>query len=315
MRLFFSSDVHGSSRVWRKWIRMADAHKVDALLLCGDLCGKALVPLIEQGPNQYRAYYFGRNWDLNGEEETRGMERRLESAGIYCKRMAPSEVEQLKRNPTLVEDLIARKMEDRLQTWMGMLLEEVDTARIQTVVMPGNDDDPQVDRVIERHANDGVVYPLDRVVSLGDIEMISMAEVNPTPWETPRELPEKSLAAKIDKLTAQLRDPSCSIFNFHCPPHGTRLDLAPELDKNKKPKTVAGQIVYDHVGSKAVRKAISRHQPLLGLHGHIHESGGAERLGRTVSVNPGSEYGEGLLRGFVVDVGTDGVKDYARLEG
>jgi Icc-related predicted phosphoesterase len=53
-------------------------------------------------------------------------------------------------------------------------------------------------------------------------------------------------------------------------------------------------------GSKSVRKAIETCQPMLGLHGHIHESSGVIKIGRTTCINPGSEYGEGVLRGCLV---------------
>jgi Icc-related predicted phosphoesterase len=49
-----------------------------------------------------------------------------------------------------------------------------------------------------------------------------------------------------------------------------------------------------------VRGFIDRHQPCLTLHGHIHESPGAVSLGRTRSINPGSEYAEGVLRAVLV---------------
>jgi Icc-related predicted phosphoesterase len=65
------------------------------------------------------------------------------------------------------------------------------------------------------------------------------------------------------------------------------------------------------VGSEAVRRVLERYQPMLGLHGHIHESRGAIRLGRTLSINPGSEYGDGVLRGALLDLtGRNGVRSY-----
>jgi hypothetical protein len=64
-----------------------------------------------------------------------------------------------------------------------------------------------------------------------------------------------------------------------------------------------------------VRKAIEKFQPLLGLHGHIHESRSAEKIGRTLCVNPGSEYGEGVMRGVVIELEENKVKDYAFTQG
>ena len=56
------------------------------------------------------------------------------------------------------------------------------------------------------------------------------------------------------------------------------------------------------VGSRAVREFIEQHQPIVSLHGHIHESRGAVRIGRTVAINPGSTYGEGVLDGAIIDI-------------
>lgn len=72
----------------------------------------------------------------------------------------------------------------------------------------------------------------------------------------------------------------------------------------------AGQMIMKSVGSVAVREAIEQYQPLIGLHGHIHESRGATRIGRTVCVNPGSEYGEGILRGVIVEIEGDRVRSH-----
>jgi uncharacterized protein len=56
------------------------------------------------------------------------------------------------------------------------------------------------------------------------------------------------------------------------------------------------------VGSKAVREAIGEHQPLVSLHGHIHEGKGTQRLGKTLAVNPGSAYEEGVLQSSVLEL-------------
>ena len=68
-------------------------------------------------------------------------------------------------------------------------------------------------------------------------------------------------------------------------------------------------------GSSAVRSAIEKHQPLLGLHGHIHESKGFVKIGRTFCVNPGSEYGEGILRGVIIDLEDGKVKNFLLTQG
>ncbi len=69
------------------------------------------------------------------------------------------------------------------------------------------------------------------------------------------------------------------------------------------------------VGAVAVRNAIEKYKPLLGLHGHIHESKASEHLGRTLILNPGSEYGEGILRGVLVDLDDKKIQSHLFVQG
>lgn len=314
-RLFFSVDVHGAESVWRKWLKIPEFHEVDALLLCGDLTGKSLVPVIDRGDGTHRAFYFGKNWSLAAGSEVDEMERRINDAGAYALRCDRDRVAELQADPAQVEALMMRLIRERVARWMEMLVEQVDLSRVDAIVMPGNDDDREVDDVIKSFSDRGVLWCLDGPVDVLGIPMISLDYVNPTPWDTPREDSEKGLSKRIRRLVRQLEDPSRSIFNFHAPPFGTMLDLAPELDARKKPVTIAGQVNFVHVGSKAVTEAIERYQPLIGLHGHIHESYGHDAIGRTPVVNPGSEYGEGILRGYIVEIGDGKVTNQWKVEG
>jgi Icc-related predicted phosphoesterase len=314
-RIFFSVDVHGASSVWRKWIKAAKHYDADVLMLCGDLTGKALVPLIEEQHGKAVAFYFGRDWLLETEQEKKDMEKKLHDAGVYTVRATREEVQEWKQDPDHVEMLMSDAIEKRLREWLQILLDEIDTTRLTAVVMPGNDDDYETDDIIRDYEDRGIVLPLEKNVTVGGFETVSIAHTNPTPWDTPREAEERELARIIKREVSRLADPRRAIFNFHCPPFGTRLDLAPELDRNLRPITIAGQVSFKPVGSKAVRDAILRHSPMLGLHGHIHESYGAEKLGETVILNPGSEYGEGILRAFVIETSTCGLENYYKIEG
>ncbi len=314
-RVFFSVDVHGAESVWRKWLRVPELYDADALLLCGDLTGKALVPIIEQPDGTFDAFYFGKNWNLAAGSEIDEMERRINDAGAYTLRCTTDEVAELQNNPTRVEGIHTGKILDRMERWLKMLVQKIDLGRVDVIVMPGNDDDFGVDEVIKSFGDRGVVWCLDGPVDLLGIPMVSLDYVNPTPWDTPREDSERGLAKRIDRLVKMLDDPSRSIFNFHAPPKDTMLDLAPELDATRKPVTVAGQVNFVHVGSAAVYEAIERHQPLLGLHGHIHESYGHDKIGKTPVVNPGSEYGEGILRGYIIEIEGGTVTNHWKVEG
>jgi len=314
-RLFFSTDVHGSTTVWRKWIRAAEEYKANILILAGDLTGKALVSIVRRGDGTYTASYFGRRWVLRSEAEVREFEERLEGAGVYYMVIDEKQLEEVRNNRSLMEQIMFEEMKKRLRLWLEMLVQRVDTRRVLTVVMPGNDDELLIDDVIREFEDRGVVYPFDKVLEIERLEMISSPYVNTTPWNTPREMDEKGLWRHIEDLVSKLKDPSKSIFNFHCPPYGTHIDLAPKLTKDLRPVVIAGVVQYEHVGSRSVRKSIERYQPVLGLHGHIHESGGMDRIGRTVVLNPGSEYSEGVLRGFIVEIDGDRLVNYWRVEG
>jgi len=313
-KLFFSVDVHGADSVWRKWLRIPELYGADALLLCGDLTGKSLVPLIEQSDGSYNAFYFGKNWNLERGSELDEMEKRIRDAGAYTLRCDRDRVAELQNDPAQVEGLMMEMIKDRIAQWMELLIDRIDLSAVDVIVMPGNDDDWEIDDVIRSFRDQGIRWCLDSHVDVLGIPMISMDYVNPTPWDTPREDSEKGLAKRIQKLVRQLDDPSRSIFNLHSPPYGTMLDLAPELDGSKKPVTVAGQVNFVHVGSTAVRDAIAKYQPLLGLHGHIHESYGHDKVGETPVINPGSEYGEGILRGYIIEINDGRIENHWKVE-
>jgi len=133
--------------------------------------------------------------------------------------------------------------------------------------------------------------------------MLSLGYSNMTPWRCARDIEEDELAKKINDLARKISDMNMAIFNIHVPPHGTPIDEAPELDENLRPKLApGGEVMKRPVGSTAVRSAIEKYQPMLGLHGHVHESRGFVKIGRTLCVNPGSEYTEGILRGVLIQI-------------
>lgn len=314
-KLFFSVDVHGANSVWRKWLKVPELYNVDALLFCGDLTGKSLVPIIDQGDGTCNAFYFGKNWNIEKGSELDEMEKRIQDAGAYTLRCDRDRVQELQNDPLQVEKLMIQMIKDRIAQWMEMLIDQVDLNKVDVIVMPGNDDDWEIDDVIKSYSDKGIQWALDNVIDVLGIPTISLDYVNPTPWDTPREDSDRGLEKRIKKLVKKLDDPSRSIFNLHAPPYGTMLDLAPELDANKKPVTVAGQVNFVHVGSKAVTKALEKYQPLIGLHGHIHESYGDDKVGDTPVVNPGSEYGEGILRGYIIEIENKDIINYWKVEG
>ena len=315
MKIFFSVDVHGATTVWRKWISAVSIYEVDGLILSGDLTGKVLVPLILQGDGSYKGSYFGTTWILKNDKEVEDFEIKLSNAGAYYTKVTKEELQELKDDPEKVKKIMEQEMAKRLQEWLTLLVEKVDTRKILTIVMPGNDDEFVIDPVIQSFEKDGIIYPLDKILDIEGHEVVSFEYVNPTPWDTPREREDRTIQRMIEEKMSKVKNPKNAIFNFHAPPFNTSIDLAPQLDKNMRLVGGLDGVKFVHVGSKGVRNVIEKYQPILGLHGHIHESSGFEKIGKTICLNPGSEYGEGLLRGYIIDISKEGLENYFKIQG
>jgi Icc-related predicted phosphoesterase len=167
--------------------------------------------------------------------------------------------------------------------------------------MPGNDDEWDIDDVLE-NAPDPIETCEGEIVSFDGVQMLSSAWTNPTPWDSPRELPEDELYDRLARLSAQLDADTPVVFNLHCPPHDSGIDQAPQLTEDLRVVAEGGEPKLVPVGSHAVRRLIEEVQPLVALHGHIHEARGAVKIGKTLCINPGSVYGEGVLDGAIVDI-------------
>jgi Icc-related predicted phosphoesterase len=87
------------------------------------------------------------------------------------------------------------------------------------------------------------------------------------------------------------------------------------LDENLKIVHRGGHVLTKPVGSVAVREMIERVQPLLTLHGHIHEAAGHTRIGRTMAINAGSEYAEGIMKAAIINLERDKVKGHMLISG
>lgn len=310
-RVFFATDIHGSEVCWRKFLNTPGFYGVSVLILGGDMTGKALIPIVHLG-DQHEVMLQEHRYVLTSEDEVRAMERRLAGHGYYSVRVSPEEMAALQTDPQLVDRLFQQQMRSTLEHWMALAAEKLAGKPVQCYVCPGNDDRPQTDEVIAR--SEVVALAEGRVMEVDGVEMISTGWSNPTPWETYRECSEEELAARIDRMIVELRNPRQAIFNLHCPPHGSKLDEAPALDKELRP--IHGGQLLRPVGSTAVREAIMRHEPALSLHGHVHEARGVARLGRTLALNPGSSYETGILQGAVIEIDARrGVRTYALVSG
>jgi Icc-related predicted phosphoesterase len=314
-RLFYASDIHGSDRCFRKWLNAARFYRVDALVFGGDIAGKIVVPIVRLSENRYVVEVHGRMLELAPGEELERVRAQVRASGRYDVVMDPDEKRVYDERPDLVaSELFPAAMRQSVRSWLELAEQRLEEARIPGFVMLGNDDHPELAGLL---AGNWLRYVEEQVVELpGGFEMISFGYSNRTPWDSPRELDDDDLGARVEALAGKLEDPEHAVFNLHCPPHGTHLDQAARLDDQFRPVTQGGQVVTGPVGSRAVRRLIERYQPLLGLHGHIHESPGVQRLGRSFVLNPGSDYGGGVLRGALVilDRGK-GVRSWQLVQG
>ena len=309
IKIFFVTDIHGSNVCYRKFLNALKAYKVDVGILLGDLTGKVLVPLVERAGGGWETTLMGTHTEVNTAEELADLKKTIEMLGYYWVHQTPDEFRTHRDDSGKVDVLFKQLMLARLKEWIALADERLADTSFKVYMAPGNDDHLEVDQVIEDSA--AIVNCNNRNVMVGNHEMITFAWTNPTPWNTPREKPDEELEPMLEELVAKVQDKKNAIFNFHAPPYGFALDLAPELTKD----LIQAADRKIHVGSRAVAKMIEGHQPLLGLHGHIHESRGVQKIRRTTIINPGSEYSEGILKGVVVVLEKGKVKDYVFTSG
>jgi Icc-related predicted phosphoesterase len=307
MRLYFATDVHGSETCWRKFLNAGAHNKADVLVLGGDMTGKALVPVIDDGGGNWHATLLENRREMTTEDEVLAFEDAVIRRGYYPFRTDPDHLRELESEEARWHSLFHQKMLETVEKWMQMADERLGGTGIRIFCCPGNDDQFEVDEVIENAKT--VELAEGRVVDIDGFQMASTGWANRTPWDTYREEDEPELKARLDKVIAQVTAPKeRTVYSFHCPPYHSGLDDAPELTADMDLKD-AGRAIKP-VGSTAVRAAIEENEPALSLHGHIHEARGNTRIGRTLCINPGSSYEQGDLLGAVIDL--DGKKKVKR---
>jgi Icc-related predicted phosphoesterase len=318
-RIFFATDIHGSERTYRKFINAGKFYDANVLIMGGDISGKLMIPIIREANQHFRATLQGTVHKLETEEELKQLQERIGLLGFYSQIMAEEEYQELSAKPAEVSALFHKLARERLAAWVDLAETRLKGTGIRCFVTGGNDDDPEVLEAIRGAGRESFFACEGQVVQIDENHtMASVGFSNPTPWKTPREIPDDQLAEMIEAMCAQVSDFSRCVFNFHVPPLDSTLDTCPKLDWSTDPPTPivsGGQIVFAGAGSQAVRDALEKHQPMLGLHGHIHESQGVVKIGRTTCINPGSEYGEGVLRGCLVTLGDGAVQGYQLTSG
>jgi uncharacterized protein len=305
-RIFYACDIHGSEPTYRKFLNAAKFYDVDALVFGGDLMGKLLIPIVRDAGGAWRASLQGQSHRITSDDQMRDFKRALQTLGFYWREMDSDEYRTYEGDQERIDGLFDILAKERLAGWVALAEDRLADTKVRVYLCGGNDDTEAVLAALDDPGLDRVVNCENKVVDIdGQHTMATVGYSTPTPWETPRERTDDELVDIIDKVVTDVPDTSKCVFNFHCPPLDSSLDTCLKLDASVWPPTPVienGQPVHYGAGSQAVADSLERHQPTVGLHGHIHESRGMATYGRTPAFNPGSEYGEGVLRGLIVAV-------------
>lgn len=305
-KIFFATDIHGSVTTYHKLLNSAKIYKTNKIILGGDITGKLVVPVIKDADGSRRVTLHEQRINVGSEQEYQKVLANLELLGYYYTEMTAGEFKQIQKEEKKIHEIFVRLQKERLDNWATLADQRFKGTDVRLYVTGGNDDDAEVMSFVGEMETENFVACEGKIIPIGELHtMVSLGISNPTPWQTPREYPEEVVAEKIKDAVKGIDDFRNVIFNFHVPPYDSTLDLCPKLDSSTEPPTPVtsgGQLVFAPAGSHAVKGAILKYQPLLVLCGHIHEARGVIKMGRTTVVNPGSEYGEGVLRGVIVNL-------------
>lgn len=313
-RILYGSDFHGSEAVFRKFIASGIQYKADVLMVGGDVTGKAMIPITHHGLGRYVGTWFGKETIATDPAEMEKMKKEISSIGFYPIVLEKDEAEELENQPGKMAARFEAEMCRRVCEWMTLAEEKLTPRKMLLYFMAGNDDLASIDTAIAEFKS--IRNPdMNHSEIEGGYEVVGLSNANMTPWRCARDVEEDVLEQKLATLTGMIQHPERTIAVLHVPPYGSGLDTCPDLDKNLKMITQGGQVVMKSAGSHAVKAFIEKVQPMLSLHGHIHESPGHVHIGRTLSINAGSEYAEAILKAAIINLEDGKVKGHLLISG
>jgi uncharacterized protein len=316
--VFYVTDLHGSQVAYRKFLNAAQAYGVQALICGGDVAGKQMYPIVRGNDGVQTVELDGRVHVLDSAEALAEAKAAIGSRGGYEVELSREEAERLAKDEAGRDELFTRLVQKRLTEWLELAEERLGGTAVKLYLTGGNDDSQEMLAPLIEAKSEVMIAAEDRMVDVCGYPMVSLGWSNHTPWNTPRETDEETLAKMLKQVVGRVDDYDRAIFNLHVPPKDSSLDTCAVLDTTKwppEPVFVGGEPQTFGAGSTAVDAIIRERQPLLGLHGHIHESAGVKKIGRTTCVNPGSDYTDGTLRGAVIALRGNSVRGVQRTTG
>ena len=280
------------------------------------MTGKMLVPIVDYGNGTFKADYIGEK-TLHNLDEVKSLEREITDSGYYPYPCSKAEMDELNASKEKVDKVFMSVMKDTLLKWVDRAEPFLSELGVTCYLTGGNDDYQEIVDAVQDTPH--VKNADHKVLKIDELhEMVNLGWSNPTPWKCPRDHTEEELETMMEKLVSSVSDKENCVFNVHVPPINCGLDTVPKLDDSvypPKPVIDKGQAIMIGAGSTSIRRAIEKYQPLVDLCGHIHESRGTTRIGRTLVLNPGSEYPEGTLRGAIVNIADKKVLSFQLTSG
>lgn len=314
IKIFFASDLHGSNVCFKKFVNSAQFYGADVLVLGGDLTGKAVIPIAEQEDGTFAALQHGQTVQLKDSAELDNFFKQQGNMGFYPAVMSEAEYQRLKNDEEARAALFKKLVLDRVREWADFATQKLKGCETPFVAIPGNDDFEEIDDILTQAPRIDF-HEMQVCEFKGGYQMLYCGGSTPTPWDTEREYTEEEYVSRFAELLPQVSDMSRCIFNVHVPPFGTVLDSCPKLDSNLQVVYEMGLPVSVHAGCKTLVDVINEHQPLLGLHGHVHEGRAKIKIGSTICINPGSVYPEGILQGAMITLSDGKVTQVSLTQG
>jgi hypothetical protein len=134
LSIYYASDVHGSEVCWRKFLGAARFYGVDALVMGGDLTGKAVVP-IAQDDGRYTALFLGQERTAQSAEELAELVDAVRYNGMYPWVATAGEIDEAANDDARRAALFDKVMLDELRRWIELADEKMSGRGVGIYVM------------------------------------------------------------------------------------------------------------------------------------------------------------------------------------